>query len=980
MFRRRLDTHLALVFGVTVTLALAGIVYFVNNRAAAVLEGATTTLFAQMTDQSRANIDDTFSSLNLLTSIFATDPQVQNPTPENERALVQQFGLIMATKPFTSAMYVGYDDGSFLLLRQLTSPAARRNLNAPDDARLLLQTVRKSISGDEAQFVFLNADFEPVGELKRPNAGYDPRTRNWYQLAIDSDVTILTEPYRFFATDENGISIARRIANNKGVVGVDLSLADLSKDLQRLKSTPSSELLITAPNGTVIASSSPLSEQTGPLPITSSVVPIMLDAIRSHTDEQTSVVTEKGRDWTMHVAPLQAGNWTFAMAMAMPQDEIMAGVRQLVTKLGWISLALIGFVMIAIHMTARAVSRPLMAISEDAAAIQSFNFKAISKEKRYSVKEIDTLASAIHDAGLTIQRFITIGRTLSAERDPDRLMQRLLHETISISSSDDGLIFFTDNHGASFSIIQRKSVNPASMPDNLDIQHTLIAATATGPSERIINALKSSDTTHFDLANPGDDKVLELVTAHLPLQPEDVLRCSIIPLVNRSNEVIGGLLLCRHTKAGSSISNSSLDLARALSGTAAVAIETTLLLKSRKGLLDAVIRMIALATDAKSPYTNGHCQRVPVITHALAEAVCQAKTGPYADFNLTDDQWEAVDVAAWLHDCGKLTIADYVVDKATKLETITDRIHEIRMRFELLKSYAHTSYWRDIAGGGDEETLRQERDRELASLDDDFAFIAACNEGGEFMEDQKIARLHLVAQRTWTRTLCDRIGVSTEERKRKNLKPAPDLPTTESLLADREDHIIAHFPNQLDALEDKASFAMKRPTNRLNLGEIYNLSISRGTLTHEERYEINRHITRTIMMLEQLPFTGSLSHVPEYAGGHHEKMDGTGYPRGLLRNDLSPIARMMAVADVFEALTAADRPYKKAKPLSEVIRIMGFMKRDGHLDPELLDLFLTAGIWRDYAKTYLAPEQIDEPDIEAVLSIIPRQQPPATAA
>ncbi|MCJ8144351.1 GAF domain-containing protein [Ancylobacter sp. A5.8] len=990
MMKRRLDTHLALVFGVTVTLALVGIIYFVNNRAAAILEGATSTMFAQMTNQSRASIDDSFSNLNLMTAMFAADPQVQSRTPENEQALVRQFSLIMKAKPFTSAMYVGYDDGGFILLRQLSSPVARRNLSAPDTASYLLQTIRNTAQGRETRLVFLDAALDPVGELDRPDFFYDPRNRRWYYDAFASDGAILTDPYRFFATAESGVTIARRIASNRGVMAIDLSLADLSQALRRMKNTPSSELIITDPNGAVIAASNPAAElptafQNSPsrgrvTDVASTVVPTMLTAVRDHSGgDKTSVISDNGRAWTMHVAPLHSGQWTFAMAVAMPQDEIMAGVRQIVTTLGWISLGLILVVILAIRYTATAVSRPLVAIAEEAAAIQSFNFQDLPGNTRSSVTEIDTLSRAIQNARLTIRRFIEIGRALSAERDPDRLTRRLLQETISITSSEAGFIFLSEDNGATFLMLGDRSERLAPADDEGSDEPAaeelgLLTDAASGTAARLIHALRRRDVTHFDIADPAHDDMLAPLTRSRPLAAGQVLRCSVIPLLNRADEVIGGLLLCSPAREDAPIPYESLDLARALSGNAAVAIETTLLLKSRKKLLDAVIRMIALATDAKSPYTNGHCQRVPLITHALAQAACDSREGPYADFNLTPEEWEAVDVASWLHDCGKLTTAEYVIDKATKLETITDRIHEIRMRFELLKAQAETAYWQALAKGGDEAQLRAVRDGEWHELDEDFAFVASCNEGGEFMEPHKIERLYQIARRRWTRTLSDRIGISSEERRRRERVAEPSLPVTEPLLADRPDHIVDHFSNQLDDFEAKAGFSLKRPDHRLNLGELHNLSIGRGTLTEEERYEINRHITRTILMLEGLPLAGPLANVPEYAGGHHEKMDGTGYPRGLVRDELSPVARMMAIADVFEALTAGDRPYKKAKTLSEAIRIMGFMKRDGHLDPDLLDLFLRSGIWRDYAREHLSPGQIDEPDVDAVLAMHPVQR------
>ena len=151
------------------------------------------------------------------------------------------------------------------------------------------------------------------------------------------------------------------------------------------------------------------------------------------------------------------------------------------------------------------------------------------------------------------------------------------------------------------------------------------------------------------------------------------------------------------------------------------------------------------------------------------------------------------------------------------------------------------------------------------------------------------------------------------------------------------------------------------------MGEVYNLCIGRGTLTAEERFKINDHMVQTIIMLEQLPFPKHLKRVPEYAGGHHETMIGTGYPRRLTKADMSIPARAMAIADIFEALTAADRPYKKAKTLSESLRIMSFMKKDEHIDPDLFALFLETGVFSEYAEQYLLPEQIDEVDIDQYL-------------
>lgn len=989
MARRRLDTHLALVFGVTITLALAGIIAVVNNRAAAIVEDATSALFASMVGESRSHIDKNFNTLDVLVQVFASDPQLNDPVETARMTVLDRFRIVMDAMPFTSAIYVGYENGDFLLLRHLTSDVARRNVQAGEDAAYLLQVIERDGPAPRVSFTFLDGALRKVGELQRPGFDFDPRRRSWFIEAMSGGGPILTRPYRFFATAESGVTIAQRLEGGHGVIGIDLSLADLSSELRRMKSTPSTEIVIADHAGWVLAASNPVAalpesfdgpprRSSGASVAMPAIVPDMLRAVRdSGTEDHSAIVHEHGRSWMMHVAPLRSGPWTFAMAVAMPHDEIIAGVRRLVATLGWISLAFILFVIVAIRLTARAVSRPLMAIAGEAEAMQAFNFKDTPGVVRSSVAEIDTLSRAIRNARLTIQRFIEIGRTLAAERDPERLMQRLLTETTNLTGAEAGLILLSEDGGKSYSAVVYRP-DAAAPPDEagdgeagMPTCAQRLDAGAGSLARRLINALQRSSVSHVDVEPAEQDPFFADLTAGLPLAPDERLRYSVIPLRNRGNETMGALVLINRVGEHETVSDDSLDLARALSGNAAVAIETTLLLKSRKALLDAVIRMIAQATDAKSPYTNGHCQRVPILTHALVKAACEAREGSSADFHLSPDEWEAVDVAAWLHDCGKLTTAEYVIDKATKLETIWNRIHEVRMRFELLKARADTEYWKGVAEGGEEAGLRAARDAAWRELNEEFAFVADCNLGGEFMEPAKIERLKRIGARRWTRTLDDRLGISAGESQRYGDAPAPALPVEEPLLADKPQHIVPHFRNELDEQERKAGFAMPRPAVRLDLGELHNLSIARGTLTEEERYEINRHVTRSILMLEALPLSGALTKVPEFAGGHHERMDGKGYPRGLTRDQMSPVARMMAIADVFEALTAGDRPYKKAKTLSEAIAIMGAMKRDNHLDPELLDLFLTSGYWRDYARRYLDAGQIDEPDIAAVLAIRP---------
>jgi len=407
----------------------------------------------------------------------------------------------------------------------------------------------------------------------------------------------------------------------------------------------------------------------------------------------------------------------------------------------------------------------------------------------------------------------------------------------------------------------------------------------------------------------------------------------------------------------------------ALSGTAAVALETRSLIAAQKALFEAFIQLLADAIDAKSPYTGGHCARVPALAKALAEAACEASEGPFADFQLNDRDWEALHLAAWLHDCGKVTTPEFVVDKATKLETLHNRIHEVRLRFELLKAAEETACWRAIAEGGDRQTLEAALAQSWATLDAEFAFVAACNQGGETLDSEQVGRLERIAGRRWRRTLDDRLGISADERRRCEGEPQHPLPVMEPLLSDRPSHRIERLPEQRLPSDNPWGFTMREPELLYNRGELTNLRISRGTLSEEERYKINEHIIQTIRMLEALPFPAHLRDVPEIAGNHHERVDGGGYPRSLPAERMSPLARMMAIADVFEALTASDRPYKSGKTLSEALAIMAAMVRDHHLDAELFQLFVRTGVYRTYAQEFLEAVQCDQVDGEALLAL-----------
>ncbi|MCH1924336.1 transporter substrate-binding domain-containing protein [Shewanella sp. C32] len=392
--------------------------------------------------------------------------------------------------------------------------------------------------------------------------------------------------------------------------------------------------------------------------------------------------------------------------------------------------------------------------------------------------------------------------------------------------------------------------------------------------------------------------------------------------------------------------------------------------QSQQELLDAFIQLIAQAIDYKSPYTAGHCLRVPELALMLAKQAHDSDTPAFADFKFnTNSEWREFRVGAWLHDCGKITTPEHIVDKGSKLEVIYNRIHEVRMRFEVLLRDADIEYWRALNKTPEKQALlAQQREVKRAQIMDDFAFVAKTNVGGEQLSDADKARLVNISKQSWTRHLSDRLGLSPlEERMYHSLEPEESLPATEQVLSDKPIHEVPRFHST--DYPEHLGIKMDIPKLLYHRGELHNLMIERGTLTAEDRFKINEHIVNTIQMLDTLPFPPELSKVPRYASTHHETLDGRGYPRKLTADDLSVPERIMVLADIFEALTANDRPYKKAKPVSVSLKILAQMVKDGHVDEDVFKLFLSSGIYLDYARRYLAPEQIDAVDIEQFMDV-----------
>ncbi|MEQ9490569.1 MAG: HD domain-containing phosphohydrolase [Alphaproteobacteria bacterium] len=640
------------------------------------------------------------------------------------------------------------------------------------------------------------------------------------------------------------------------------------------------------------------------------------------------------------------------------------------------------------YVFASNLSKKVTDLTGAANRMREMDFNVQDMEMSYIV-EFDELIHSFSDMSHTLgdkteqlnvsqaklSRLVDLGISMAAEQSSDKLMETVLLGAKDLTNADgcslyvideneqlEFKIFRNDSLGISFGGTAESTNAFANIPlyNEDGSQNVSNVVSFAVHEEKTINIENVENSLQFDFTGPrsfdakANYKTVSILT---------------VPLKPRGGSVIGALQIvnARDKETGEFIpfSEEVQPFVEALAAQAATSLYNRHLLVAQEALMDALILLIAEAIDSKSPYTGGHCERVPILAMKLAEKASEGSAGSYADFKFkTRDEWREFEIGAWLHDCGKIVTPEYVVDKASKLETIYNRIHEIRTRFEVLLRDARIECLQAIVDGEDRDGAEAKFETRKQTLVDDFAFVAECNIGAEFMHDDDIDRLKRIAETVWQRNFDIRFGLAHEEALR--FADAPDAPCSEKLLDDKAYHII---PRTRDDAARMAEWGFKTevPDDLYNQGEVYNLSIRRGTLTAEERFKINEHIMQSIIMLERLPLPNYLKRVPEYAGTHHETLIGTGYPRKLTAAELSVPARITAIADIFEALTASDRPYKKAKTLSQAVDILSNFKKDQHIDADLFDLFLTSGVYREYAEMFLAPEQIDDVDIAQYL-------------
>ncbi|MDN5842813.1 MAG: phosphohydrolase, partial [Alcaligenaceae bacterium] len=807
-----------------------------------------------LNERARRLIDPPQNVIRLL----AYDPVTQAHTLAERLDRLPILRESLNANEMLSAILVGYKNGEFILLRELSNPDARQSVAAPDEAQFLVQVI-SLIDGELlGEWRYYDRNLVLLQAEAKPDYHFDPRTRPWFKRAIGQADTVMTRPYGFYTTHQAGVTLAQRSAHGDAVIGMDVALSDLSVSIKDLRVTPNTKIAVVNRVGTVI--SSPDTPQLATeradgglkLPTIAELgVPSLKQLFKLSPERNVPLLYQaNGQSWYGMRAHLSSFTALGAeLLIAVPKAEMLTAARRaLAEELRWVAVITIVLLILG-WLLGHQIGKHMRVLSNRVQALSAFDFRKQANTRPSRISEIHELGQVLDRMSSTIHSFQDISLTLSHETHLDGMLCKVLEQLVIATAVEGGAVYLASDDGGG----------------------TLRLAARHGDTYPRILALDAHDSQkladHVTQALGGDQYLA-------------------VALDDRNGKLLGVLVLNRPdtvSAADGSTPQAFQRFVEEISGTAAIAIETRQLIEAQQRLIDAIIELLANAIDAKSPYTGGHCARVPHIAELLLDHAIEADSGPYAGFTMDEAGRYEFRIAAWLHDCGKITSPESIIDKATKLEAQYNRIHEIRTRFEVLWRDAEIQFLKDVAQGDNPETLQATLERHRQALRDEFAFLANANIGGEQMSDADLARVARIGARRWWRHFDNRIGLAGHEIARFNGIPAQALPVEERLLADLPEHIVPWDglppPVAPDDPRNVWGFNMKIPDNAYNYGELYNLSIRRGTLTSEERFKINEHIVQTIMMLNSLPLPEHLKKVPTIAGNHHEKMDGTGYPR-----------------------------------------------------------------------------------------------------
>lgn len=939
-WRIRVVMAVMMIIAITLTAVTLITVNWIGSRTLLLNTAANK---AEMTSQiTEQRVQHIVGPAEALLRVLALDPVTEATSLDERLKRLRVFATDLRANPILTAVFIGYDNGDYFLVTPLVQPEIRKSYHAPAQAAFVIRTL---IEGDSTtrshQMLFYNKDLALIEQRPAPEYVYDPRQRPWYGNALKTTDVAISKPYVYADAPIMGITLSMRSNNPKAIVAMDLPLVGIEDALQKFSITPNSQIALVDSQGGIIAANTPESKTK-----LSAAAPLQMATVHTlgneellrlwqlHPQQQVLSYRSEKQEWLGRSIPLsQYRELGLQLLIATPTKELLSDLttqlRQMIVIAICLGLLLLTFGAWLGHRIGRVIEKHIERVRQ----MSNFDFSRPSPDFTL-LYEAFQLTDVTDDVSRTMEALLKISQVLQAEPQIDTMLDQVLKLFVEAARCESGAVYLYRQ--------EEKRWNKSA---------------ACGPQENL-------------------DEIAARLHTDPDLNFDQNAKCQNFAIRGRNGDILGHVLL-KHIGDSEHTSRDFLIFSERLTGMLAIPIETRQLIESQKALLDAFILVLADAIDTKSAHTGGHCRRVPKLAMMFVDRLSAETNGHYADFHCDGDQREEYRLAAWLHDCGKITTPEHIIDKATKLETIYNRIHEVRTRFEILRRDAQIAALDAQLAGQDPATAIATRDAQYAQLQEDFAFVAQSNIGGEFLSDDAVARLEQIAQRTWLRHFDDHLGLSALELARDDAASTP-LPAVEQLLADKLEHLVPWEDGQRPVVEkddprNTYGFDMQLPPYQRNNGEIYNLNIRRGTLTNEDRFTINNHIVQTLIMLTTLPWPKHLQRIPDLATNHHERMDGNGYPRRLVGSQMSIEERVLAVADVFEALTAADRPYKSAKTISESLAIMAKMCQEHHLDKDLFIYFVQSRLWLDYAREFIPSAQMDEVNIEELVRIASKE-------
>ncbi|MDW6005339.1 HD domain-containing phosphohydrolase [Vibrio mangrovi] len=934
--RYSLSIHIGSLFLILTSIVGAVLILISYNHAQALLTETAKQLSYEnsrkIETEYKQSIGPILTTLDFLA--FSTFVEKEH-SPIDDKRWLASIALVFQKNTNLVALYFADDNGDFTIMRPLLDVQEKRRFDAPPNAVLYAQQTQPNGQND---IFFLDEQFQQISHHQSLDNQFDPRVRPWFVSAQFDGKIRLTEPYFFYFLKTHGVTLSRRSPDGHKVVGADFTLDSLSRQINGIGFSDHTKLILFDQQYNVLAQhNANISVTDTPAQNRNKLNNSLFAPILNRTSSQViyEAVNDGERDWSLTLTPVTLNPYvTLMLAEAMPHDDLLSNLLSMRNQQVKTAIILLIVCFLIVAVVASRLAKPLKTLVQLSDNITRFEFRK-TRYPKSMIKEVTNLSQSLQLMEHTLHDLLKLLRNTASNHDFNTLAKTITQQSYQITRAETIILYMYSAEKESFTTL----ANHAIIPFRIDINELL------NETPWLKSQLQKGELVHISKQDNVTKKYRD------QLFNSDIY---LFPLLNRHRQLIGILNLGYERPITQEQTDKHAFL-RELLGFAQIAKDNIDTLQQQKEMFYAFIELIASAIDTKSPHTKGHFQRVPTLVQWLTEAAT-ADTRYYPYFKMTDSQWEELNIAAWLHDCGKITTPEYIFDKTTKLETVYDRIHEIRMRFELLKLQAETDYWKGLTEGKDQTVLLAELEETHRTLDEEFAFVAHCNTGSEPMTNEKIETLHRIAQRSWKRTLDDQSGVSLLEKQRAGKAAA--LPVMEKLLDDKAAHCISWEEGNYPQDMWQEDFSLKPGPLLYNRGELHNLSVRHGTLTEEERFILNDHIVQTIMLLNKLPYPEHLKNIPDIAGSHHERMDGQGFPRGLKAEELSVQARVMAIADVFESLTSRDRPYKKVNTLSEVIQHMTEMAVTGHLDPRIYLLFLENELYLRYAQEFLEESQI----------------------